>query len=166
MTHSGSAEVVQQEVRPSLRRQENRDVPLRNVLIVDDDNSLLYIFQKAFGLYARDYNLLTAKNGDEAVKLLGKTPVEVLLTDLDMPVMNGYELISYVVKKHPRIKVLVMSGCREPVTEKNLQRLGISRFIKKPFSICEVLDQIFSIFGQGSSVSSLETQRSAEGRSV
>ncbi len=95
--------------------------------------------------------MCTAADGKEAINVLRTIPVDILLTDLDMPIMDGYELLIHR-KKPSRMKALVMTGSGGPEVQMKLQPLGISRFIKKPFGIFEVLDRVMQELGDAAAL--------------
>lgn len=107
----------------------------KNLLIVDDCKDLLHILGKCFAIYAYGFNILTAINGVEAIKVLGSMPVEILLTDLYMPGMNGFELACFTKNNYPRTQIFAMSGDDKDILENKLNYLGISACIRKPFGI-------------------------------
>ncbi len=147
MAHSPTQEVAQQEASSSSHQQVDSTQQSRNVLIVDDDSLLLFILQEAFRFYAQGYGVVTAKNGDEAVKVLEERPVDLVLTDLNMPFMNGYELLCYMAENKPNVPVFIMTANGEPEELKKLQSSGVSHCISKPFSTLEVLRRILHEFG-------------------
>ena len=73
------------------------------VLIVDDDDAVRYVCAEAL----KEYDVLQAENGREALNLLAGNPVDVVLTDVMMPEMNGLELLETVREKEPNQIVIV-----------------------------------------------------------
>jgi DNA-binding response OmpR family regulator len=81
---------------------------LRTVLIVDDDSQLRDIVLMT--LSEPGYEVLTARDGYEAVRILVDRNVDLLLTDIRLPVMNGYELARQAKLMRPRLHVIYMSA--------------------------------------------------------
>ncbi|MCA1766167.1 MAG: response regulator [Desulfobulbaceae bacterium] len=84
------------------------------------------------------YKVLTASSGSEAVKIMNQAnyPIDLLLTDIIMPGMNGMELAMKTRKVHPGIKVIFMSGYDElPVGRKLAQIAENPDLLKKPMSL-------------------------------
>lgn len=81
----------------------------------------------------------TALHGEEALYLLGHVKVDVLVTDLDMPDMDGYELIAQVKRTHPEVKGLVLSMLDEPAMIKRAIDLGVDGYVVKDAGRDEVL---------------------------
>ena len=76
---------------------------MKNILLVDDNKYVLDALALTLDFSARDYEILKARNGLEAMDILDRRPVALVLTDLEMPVMNGYQLIEQKNRLHPSI---------------------------------------------------------------
>ncbi len=106
-----------------------------NILIVDDDCEILARLSQSFAMCAKHYHILTAKNGKEAIEVLQSFPVDILLTALHMPVMNGFSLMSYTTIYYPATRTFVMSRDEPSAVINKLPESGIHGYIKKPFAI-------------------------------
>jgi twitching motility two-component system response regulator PilG len=111
---------------------------MKNILLVDDNNYVLEALALTLNDHARGYAILKAKSGREAADILEQKPVALVLTDLEMPVMNGYQLIEYKNRLHPSIPLLAMTCDASPVVVERLRSLGITRCIEKPFDYEEM----------------------------
>jgi predicted regulator of Ras-like GTPase activity (Roadblock/LC7/MglB family)/CheY-like chemotaxis protein len=112
---------------------------MKTVLIVDDDKLLLENFQEGLSDHAGVFTLVTAENGAKASVMLSSTPVDLVITDLKMPVMDGFELLAYMSKHHPRIPTIVMTAYRNnPELERKLRLFAVSQFLQKPFDLEEL----------------------------
>jgi len=112
--------------------------PLRaKVLIIDNDPMLLTILADSFKKYYQRFDLYTAKDGLEAIKMLQKRSFSVLVTDLYMPNINGLILLAYMRKNHPDTPCIVITGHGTPFLEKQLKK-EIVYYIPKPFSMQEL----------------------------
>jgi len=80
----------------------------RMVLFVDDDEIMLRSLER--GLFDEPYDMRFAKSGDEAVEILQREEVHVIVTDMCMPGMGGLELLKIVKETYPRIISIVLSG--------------------------------------------------------
>ena len=78
------------------------------ILVVDDDPTV----RTTLGMFlmSAGYDVATADDGITAVAHLGKTVPDLLVTDLNMPIMSGVELISHVRTLHPKVPIVAMSG--------------------------------------------------------
>ncbi len=117
---------------------------VREVLIVDDEEPLLLSIAEGLSIYKKYFNLLTATNGIEAVKVLKSSPViDLVITDLSMPKMDGFELLAYVNRNYPKIKVIMMTAFGTPKIEEIVQNMGLFRYLEKPLDINVIADNIF-----------------------
>lgn len=117
---------------------------MKNILIIDDDEFTLLGLTKALHVYAKDSEVLTAQHGKQAVEILGSHPVDLIVTDLKMPVMNGYEVVAYANKNHPCIPVVVMTGDYLPEVIQQFRTAAVTRFVSKPFSFRQLAAEISS----------------------
>jgi CheY-like chemotaxis protein len=90
----------------------------------------------------KDCNILTAGNGTEGIALIDSMPVALILTDLDMPVMDGYGVINHRNKNCPGVPLFVMSGSLSPEAREKLGKLGVSECIEKPFYFEQIKDKM------------------------
>jgi DNA-binding response OmpR family regulator len=107
------------------------------ILVIEDNSGLREHLRVA--LESQAYAVLTARNGKEALGYLDGHPVDVVLTDLFMPEMDGIETIAALRRKFPRVRVVAMSG-RPGVDYLAVAReLGVSCTLRKPFEFDELL---------------------------
>jgi CheY-like chemotaxis protein len=92
---------------------------LPRVLVVDDDAAVLEALSAI--LQANGFACRTAGNGFEALKALRITPPDIIISDLRMPQMSGFELLPIVRRRYPQITIIVMSA--EP--EESVRPLGL-----------------------------------------
>jgi len=78
------------------------------VLLVDDDDAVLTALEDA--LHQEPYEVLTTRSGEEALSLLQRTPVDVVVSDEEMPGIRGTELLALVRDKHPETTRLLLTG--------------------------------------------------------
>ncbi len=111
---------------------------MKKILIVDDNKTILEAISLFFSCELPECDVLKASNGKQAMEILETLAVDLILTDLNMPVVSGYQLIEWVKRKLPSIPVLGMTGVRTPDVVEKLRRLGVSFCIEKPFDLNEV----------------------------
>ncbi len=107
---------------------------MKNILLVDDNRDTTDILSVILAGCMRNVLFRTAANGMEAVEILKHQPVDLILTDINMPVMNGYGLIEYRNINHPRVPLVAMTADASPDVIRRLALLGISDCLEKPFS--------------------------------
>ncbi len=113
-----------------------------NVLIVDDDQAFLRLIQKDLEGFSETFNVLTADSGNSALDLLKKTYVSFVVSDLRMPGMDGFELLSGILKKFPDIPVYMMTSYDKPKTKDVVIKSGATGYLKKPFTAIELFGEI------------------------
>ncbi|MFV2056563.1 MAG: PAS domain S-box protein [Thiohalomonadales bacterium] len=110
------------------------------ILIVDDEPSLLELTSDI--LSQRGYKTLRATLGKEALELLSKNPVDLMLSDVIMPEMDGYELAEIVQKKYPKLKIQLSSGFND-VRHVDLTKPSLhNNLLCKPYNTQELLLRI------------------------
>lgn len=105
------------------------------ILLVDDAAPYRVAMREMLEIQL--YSVLEAADGQEGLEQLEKHPdVKIIVTDYYMPVMDGFEFVTRVRKKHKREKlaIIVLSGAREEDVAAKFLKFGANDFIKKPFS--------------------------------
>jgi len=114
-----------------------------SILIVDDSAMLITYLKDSFVEYKDKFRCIFVKDGLEAIEILKVNTVSLLVTDLQMPNIDGLGLLAYVNKYHPRIPAIVMSAHGTPALRETLQA-DILQFIEKPFSAAQLAKVILS----------------------
>lgn len=114
--------------------EENKKDTL--ILFVDDDESI----RMALSAMAESlkYNYLVASDSFEAIEVLKSTPVDLVLSDVVMPGMDGLELLDYIKKHHKNTDVIISTGFSEKATYAEVINAGAIDFIKKPVDRAEL----------------------------
>lgn len=112
------------------------------VLFVDDDEYLRKIFKKQ--LSSLGYNVIEASNGEEAAEVMEKTEsnIDIIVTDVLMPKMNGAEFSNYITKVSPDTPIIYASGYSEDFIEENKILISHINFLKKPYTIKQLAEKI------------------------
>ena len=108
---------------------------MKNVLFVDDEETLLRIMVGRFEDYKDRFDVLTAGNGKEAIEILESKPIDLVVTDLKMPVMDGVELLAYMSTHYPSIPAITVSAFCTPKIQKMLEKMGTLRVMDKPVNL-------------------------------
>ncbi len=114
----------------------------KKVLIVDDETPFILSLTAGLKTYPTEYGILTAENGKEAIKILESTQVDLVVTDLRMPEMDGFELLAFISANFPSIPAIVMSAFGTPEIKDRLSTLGTLRFLEKPVDFQELTTSI------------------------
>jgi YesN/AraC family two-component response regulator len=81
----------------------------------------------------KEYACFTAKNGNEALEVLDKEEIDMVITDMKMPEMDGLELLKIIKEKYSNISAVIMTGFAEEYTTTEALNLGADGYITKPF---------------------------------
>ena len=134
---------------------------MKKVLIVDDDESFLHSLIDGFKAYEDQFTVITAGDGIEALTTLRRQKINLVLTDLKMPRMDGFELIAQLSSHYAEIPIIVMTAFGTPAMENSLREMGTFKYIEKPIDfsllvklIIEDLDGPSKGFVTGVSLSS------------
>lgn len=111
---------------------------LKKVMIVDDEETLTWSMAKSLSRDKDKYEVMIANNGAEAITLLKKNKVDLVITDLRMPDINGLDLLVKIKKEYPQTKVIVMTAYGSSDVEKEANRRGSVFYVEKPFEISEI----------------------------
>lgn len=107
-----------------------------NILIVDDDIGILELLQRH--LHSMDYHTFKAVSVKEAVVILRDTEIDLLITDLKMPEVDGFELIQFVSEHYPEIPKLVVTGYPSVQDALSAIKSGVVDYLVKPFTKAEL----------------------------
>jgi len=111
---------------------------MSTILIADEDDLVLSMLSVVLHQALKNCDLLFARNGKEAAEILSSRPVDAIVTDLQISLMDGYELIALARNKNSGVVVFVMTRVYTDEVLGRLRSLGVVRFFKKPFSIAEL----------------------------
>ena len=106
------------------------------ILVVDDEESLCQVM--SFTLRKENYDVVTASDGCEAIKLLGKSSFDLVIADLRMPQMGGLELLSKVRELDSELGFIVLTAFASLDTAIEALKMGANDYITKPFKIEEI----------------------------
>jgi CheY-like chemotaxis protein/predicted regulator of Ras-like GTPase activity (Roadblock/LC7/MglB family) len=115
---------------------------MKNILIVDDESRLLQSLQAGLLIYRNRFKVFTAANGKEAVRILDATPIDLVVTDLKMPEMDGFELLAHIHAKFPSLPAIVMTAFSTPDIEEKLVNGNNLRLLEKPVDFDELANAI------------------------
>lgn len=115
------------------------------VLIVDDDQIFLQSLQQGLQKYTGQFEVLTASNGEEALAVLKRDRISVLITDLEMPEMDGLELLAHMRKNRPQVPCVVMAESGSSEIRNEADREYIFRYLQKPFDV----NELFAVIIEG-----------------
>ncbi len=131
--------------RPGPRQSEGEPLPRgagEHVLVVDDEEFVRRITCQT--LEAHGYRTTQASNGQEAIDLIesGDDHVDLVMTDMMMPVMDGAATTAYLEEHHPEIPIIAASGLTSHGDSSGSVGMGVSRFLPKPYTTSVLLTTV------------------------
>jgi len=112
----------------------------RSLIIIDDDADVLDFIET--GLLTQGYQCQTATSAQSALELINETSFDLMITDVVLPGMDGFELTERSKKLRPDMPVIIMTGFTEDFSYERAIEAGASDFIKKPFALHELIIRI------------------------
>ncbi len=99
------------------------------------------------GLLREGYRVLMAMDGAEAIDLYQRHghEIDIVLMDLGLPKVTGYEVIRAMKKQNPGVNIIVTTGYIEPELKSELFAFGVKDYIQKPYSVDSVLEKLQSV---------------------
>ena len=122
-----------------------------NILLVDDDVHILELLQRH--LQALDYHTFKAVSVREAVTILKDTKIDVLITDLNMPEIDGFELLKFTAEHYPNMGKLVITGFPSIQDSLTVIQSGVVEYLTKPFTKQELIEALHKTLAQNTSAS-------------
>ena len=109
----------------------------KEILIIDDEQMILEMLDQI--LSSAGYQVHAALGGQQGLELYDQHPVDLVLTDIKMPGIDGYCLLKEVKAKNPNARVVLMSGYSNDFSICEAIELGADEFIVKPFRRNDIL---------------------------
>jgi two-component system response regulator FlrC len=118
-----------------------------NMLLIDDNTCILETLSLRFRARLQDWNILTAKNGGEGLEIMSSQPVSLVLTDLQMPGIDGYGVIEFRNSNYPLVPLIVMTGNVTPEVMEKLRGLHVAGCVEKPFDFEKLFRRVACAIG-------------------
>ncbi|MBI3004548.1 MAG: response regulator [Ignavibacteriales bacterium] len=116
-------------------------MPVKNkILVVDDEDALRTVLSAE--LEGEGYQVGTAADGQEAINILGKSAFDLILLDIKMPNVDGFEVLKFVKEKHPKTKVIMLTGFADLKNAIESKKLGAEDFVSKPYDLVDLLTTV------------------------
>ncbi len=114
----------------------------KKLLLSDDSITIQKVVELV--LSEKDFDITATNNGEEALTKLDEFVPDIVLADIEMPKVNGYELCKQIKGRQPtkNTPVMLLAGAFEPIDESKAKEVGADNFIVKPFESQELLDKI------------------------
>lgn len=112
----------------------------QKILILDDEQDILEIYQEILARLPSQPEIHTADNGARAIALLESEPFNLLLVDLRMPTMDGFQVLAIVRRKFPVLRVCVMTASEDEQFRARAYAMGIDLYLEKPKTGKEIIN--------------------------
>lgn len=109
---------------------------IAKLLVVDDEREMLDLYERR--LSRLSYQVFSSLSGIEALEILQREDIDVLVTDFKMPVMDGYEIISRATRLYPKLQCIVVTGYTDIKTAINTMGAGAFNYMQKPVDYNEL----------------------------
>ncbi len=110
------------------------------ILVVDDEESLRTVLSSE--LINEGYEVRTAADGDDAIVEMRNADFDLVLLDIKMPRMNGFEVLKHIKENHARSKVVMLTGFADLKNAIESKKLGADDFVSKPYDLVDLLTTI------------------------
>ena len=133
------------ETQPAPALARTREKPSETwgtgtILLVEDEDMVRAVAERA--LTRNGYTVVTAANGEEALEVMkGREDIDLLVSDVVMPVMDGPTLVRHARESRPKLPILFMSGYAEEQLRKTID-LDNMAFLPKPFSVQQLAEAV------------------------
>ncbi|HNY64346.1 MAG TPA: response regulator [Deltaproteobacteria bacterium] len=117
----------------------------KKILIVDDSDELTHVISDFLSMFG--YHVHTARDGVDALKFMESETMDVVISDIHMPRMDGYTLMTEIKTRYPETPIVLITGFSVSEAKKLAFEKGADAFVAKPFHLKDlkgVIDSIFS----------------------
>ncbi len=153
--HAGAAAAADSGAAPDQEKALSGDLTgSGNIVLVEDEDPVRLFSARA--LRNKGYKVIEAKSGDAALELIDKQladpnsgGIDLLVTDVVMPRMDGPTLVMHARQRMPGLKVICISGYAEEILSKRIHAAGDVHFLAKPFSLKQLAAKVKDVMRQG-----------------
>ena len=117
-----------------------------SILVVDDEEAIRTVLGGE--LVNEGYEVRTAGDGDEAIRELDKATCDLVLLDIKMPKLNGFEVLKYIREKHANTKVVMLTGFADLKNAIESKKLGADDSVSKPYDLVDLLTTIERVLNE------------------
>ena len=115
----------------------------KEILIVEDEERLRETWKHIFKSHG--ISVYIAANGIEAEELIKSFPIKIIVTDIQMPIADGYYVLNYIKSNDLEIKTIVCTG---QINDKSMSEFNIEKIIYKPFNMIKEVKYIINLMDQ------------------
>lgn len=109
----------------------------KRLLIVDDEETITFSLYQSFIHSKKDYEVVTADSGEEALQRIAEQPFDLIVTDIMMPGIDGFELLRTIRNDYPQTNVIIMTAYGSSIYKERALKEGARHYVEKPFEMKE-----------------------------
>jgi two-component system nitrogen regulation response regulator GlnG len=118
----------------------------RRIFVVDDEDALRTVLSGE--LASEGYDVSSAPDGESAISLLNKESFDLALLDIKMPGVSGFDVLKFIKEKHPKTKVVMLTGFADLKNAIESKKLGAEDFVSKPYDLVDLLTTIERVLSE------------------
>jgi DNA-binding NtrC family response regulator len=111
-----------------------------SILVVDDEEALRTVLSSE--LENEGYTIASAGDGDDAINILRDRTFDLVLLDIKMPRVDGFEVLRFIKERFPATKVIMLTGFADLKNAIESKKLGAEDFVSKPYDLVDLLTTI------------------------
>lgn len=115
---------------------------MKTVLIVDDEKLFLASLTEGLSSHSDEFQVVTANNGKQAIGIIESRSIDLVVTDLKMPVMDGFQLLAHLMSENLNFPIIVMTAFGTPEIENRLKEFEAFGYLEKPIDFQKLADKI------------------------
>ncbi|HZY10434.1 MAG TPA: response regulator [Bacteroidota bacterium] len=116
------------------------------ILVVDDEEALRTVLSSE--LTGAGYEVSSAADGDEAISIVQNKKFDLILLDIKMPKVDGFEVLKFVKPKYPAIKIIMLTGFADLKNAIESKKHGAEDFVSKPYDLVDLLTTIERVLSE------------------
>lgn len=118
----------------------------KRILIVDDEEDLTWSIARSLRKQSEQYEIICVNSGDEAIEVLKRLSLDLIISDIRMPGTDGLVLMELINQYQPEIKVIIMSAWEDPEIKALINKRNGICYLEKPFDINDLKQTIYQAF--------------------
>jgi CheY-like chemotaxis protein len=121
---------------PAVSTPTTARIPGR-ILVIDDDKSARLLLERV--LSRAGHTVTLVDNGEQGLQLLQQNSYDLIITDKNLPGVDGLEVLRQARQSNPKLQAIVITGFPTPETKTSARDLGVFSYVTKPFGILDIL---------------------------
>jgi DNA-binding response OmpR family regulator len=129
---------------------KNKPMSKNSILIVEDQRDVRQMLRYALESTGRDFNVLDVPSGEEALLLLSRQKIHLMVVDIRLAGISGLELMEKARSRRPDLKVILITGITDPVMRQKIANAGADAYFYKPVPMADFLNRVDTCLGLAS----------------